>query len=124
MNAAVVPEGWVVWTESEQKIVLAYRPDIFDSESFPAPCLPTLYLTQGKQRRQPGDQTRPEDPWYVTLFLEPEIHRDRERFETREAAVEGMVALAEQFVGGDIAYRDLYQVPRKAYLDELDDLTG
>jgi hypothetical protein len=119
-----LPEAWVVWTDESQRSVLTYRPDVFDTQAFPAPCLPTIYLTKGKRRRRPGDQTRPTDPWYVTLYLEPEIERPAEQFDSREAAVEGACALARRFADGEIDYRALYQVPRPEYFEKLDELTG
>jgi len=124
MDFDSLDEDWVVWTESERKAVLAYRPDVFDSEAFPAPCLPTIYVTKGRRRRKPGVETRPTDPWFVTLYLEPEIERSPDRYETRAAAISGATELAASFAAGDVDYRSLYQVPREAYLDELDSLTG
>ena len=121
-----LPEGWVVWNEADDRCVVVYRPDVFDTTAFDAACLPTIYLTRGRRSRRPGRQRAPgtEDTWYVTLFLEPEVERDAETFDTRSEAVRGMVALAERFAAGEVAYRDLYQVPREAYLEKLDELTG
>ncbi|MFB6183529.1 MAG: DUF5820 family protein [Haloarculaceae archaeon] len=124
MGFEALPDGWTVWSDESEKCVLAYRPDVFDGQAFPAPCLPTLYLTKGKRRRRPGRRTRPGDSWFVTLYLEPEVNRDADRYDTREAAVDGAVDLAGRFADGDVAYRDYYQVPRPDYLDRLDELTG
>lgn len=117
-------DDWVVWADGREKAVLAYRPDVFDGDAFPAPCMPTIYLTKGRLRRQPGRQTRPDDPWYVTLYLEPDVDRDADRYESREAAEEGATDLAERFARGDVDYRSLYQVPRPEYFEKLDELTG
>ncbi|WP_246983237.1 DUF5820 family protein [Halorientalis marina] len=120
-----LPAGWQVWNSEETRSILAYRPDVFDSESFPAPCLPTIYLSKGRRGRRPGQhRPAPEDPWYVTLFLEPDVNRDPETFDSREAAVAGVRDLAARFAAGELDYRALYQVPREDYLDELDELTG
>jgi len=116
-------EDWTVWNKTETELVLAYRPDVFDSEQFPAPCLPTIYLTRGKRTRRPGADRTGED-WYVRLYLEPEVDRDAETAPDRDDAVEVAVDLANRFAAGEIDYRGLYQVPREAYLDELDSLTG
>lgn len=118
--------GWTVWHEGTERCVLVYRPDVFDTQSFPAPCLPTIYLTHGRRSRRPGSERNPNtgDRWYVTLFLEPEVERDPEQFETREAAVSGAVDIAERFATGEIDYRELYQVPREDYFEKLDELTG
>ena len=120
-----VPEGWVVWHEEPTKLVLAYRPDVFDSTAFPAPCLPTVYATKGKRDRRPGRNVPdPDDPWYVTRYLEPDVARETESFDTRGAAATGACDLARAFHAGEFDYRALYQVPREAYLDRLDELTG
>lgn len=117
--------AWSVWSEERHRVVLVYRPDIFDSQAFPAPCLPTIYLTKGRRNRRPGDQRpRPDDPWYATLSLEPEVTDERADFEGREQAIDGVHDIAAAFAAGEIDYRSLYQVPREAYLDKLDELTG
>lgn len=123
MDLSALSADWTVWNQTEAKLILAYRPDIFDSESFPAPCLPTIYLTRGRRTRRPGADRTGED-WYVTLYLEPDVERGPEAYPEREAAVEAAVSLANRFAEGDVDYRALYQVPREAYLDELDELTG
>lgn len=123
MDLSALASDWTVWNETEEKLILAYRPDVFDTERFPAPCLPTIYLTRGRRTRRPGAERTGQD-WYVTLYLEPEVERDADSYETRDAAVEGAVDLANRFAAGSLDYRSLYQVPRDAYLDELDDLTG
>ncbi|MFB1064082.1 DUF5820 family protein [Natrinema sp. H-ect4] len=124
-----LPDGWTVWSQGEDgRLVLAYRPDVFNAADFPAPCLPTLYLTHGKRTRRPGvnpADTADSADWFVTLYLEPDVSLNETlRFPTREAALERTVALARQFDDGEIDYRSLYQVPREEYFDRLDDLTG
>lgn len=120
-----LPAGWTVWNESEHRCVLVYRPDVFDTYDYPAPCLPTIYLTHGRRSRRPGtDRSTVGDSWYVTLYLEPDVDRDADRFAAREAAVTGAIDLAERFATGAIDYRGLYQVPRKEYFAKLDELTG
>lgn len=125
MSFADLAAGWEVWNEGENRSVLAYRPDVFDGSQFPAPCMPTIYLTKGRRGRRPGPhRTSPGDPWYVTLILEPDVTADPETYDTREGAMNGAVALAERFATGEIDYRSLYQVPREAYFEKLDELTG
>lgn len=121
-----LPDGWRVWTDDEDTAVLVYRPDVFDSQQYPAPCLPTIRVARRpptERKRRPG--STPEG-WFVSLRLEPEVRvKDADaRFDTRDAAEAGAVDLAERFAAGDVDYRGAYQVPREAYLDELDDLTG
>ncbi|TYL40658.1 hypothetical protein CV102_03580 [Natronococcus pandeyae] len=124
-----LPDAWEVWSAGEDgRLVLAYRPDVFNGEAFPAACLPTLYLTHGKRTRRPGtnptDRTL-ENDWFVTLYLEPDVSlNDTHRFETRAEGLECTVELAQRFDNGEIDYRDLYQVPRERYFERLDELTG
>ena len=126
---ASLPGGWVPWSEeADGRTVLAYHPDVFDGSNFPAACLPVLYVTHGARTRRPGmnptDRTTGDD-WFVTLYLEPDVHlRPVRRFETREAAIEDAYTLAARFDAGEVDYRGLYQVPREDYLDRLDELTG
>jgi hypothetical protein len=121
-----LPDGWVRWSEAEEKLVWAYRPDVFDGGEYPPPCLPTLYVTRGRRSRRPGAgrDPAPDASWYVTLFLEPEVSRDAEAFADRPAALDGARALAREFAAGEVDYRGLYQVPREAYFERLDELTG
>jgi hypothetical protein len=124
MDDGLAP-GWEVWSDEATKVVLAYRPDVFNTTDYPAPCMPTVYLTKGKRSRRPGrDRPAPEDAWYVTLYLEPEVSRETERFDSREAAVAGAREVAARFAAGEVDYRDLYQVPREEYFAALDELTG
>lgn len=125
MSYDALPDGWSVWNdEPDGRSILAYRPDVFDSRTFPAPCLPTIYVSNRSQRRRPGASQVETDTWHVTLFLEPEIEGPTETYDSREAAVDGAVDLARRFADGEIDYRSLYQVPRPDYFDRLDALTG
>lgn len=121
-----VPDGWQVWSDADDRLVLAYRPDVFDGGDFPPPCLPTIYVSRGRRGRRPGVRRDPPPgtPWYVTLFLEPEIEGEPEAFDSRAAARDGARELARRFADGDVDYRGLYQVPREAYFEKLDELTG
>jgi hypothetical protein len=124
MGFDALPEGWETWSDGTEKSVLVYRPDVFDGAAFPAPCMPTIYVTKGRRRRKPGRETRPDDPWYVTLFLEPEVSGEERSYDDRAAAEAAATELAAAFGDGEIDYRGLYQVPREEYFAELDRLTG
>lgn len=125
MSLERLPDGWGVWSDEATKVVLSYRPDVFDTAAFPPPCMPTIYVTKGRRSRRPGrNDPAPDDPWYVTLFLEPEVNRPADEYGTRGEATAGATDLARRFVEGDVDYRGLYQVPRPEYLDKLDELTG
>ena len=124
MNSDALPAGWQVWHESEARVILAYRPDVFDSEAFPAPCMPTIYVTSGSPRRRARSADSGATTWAVTLFFEPEIEATTDQYDDREAAIDGAIGAAQRLVDGEIEYRDLYQVPREDYFDKLDDLLG
>ena len=122
-----LPDDWVVWNdEPDGRSVLAYRPDVFDSQAFPPECMPTIYLTSGRPSRRPArsDPVESGTAWNVTLYLEPDVERSADSYEDRADAVEGAVALAERFAEGDVDYRELYQIPREEYFEKLDELTG
>ncbi|MFB6177101.1 MAG: DUF5820 family protein [Halobaculum sp.] len=120
-----LPDGWRVWSqERDGRVVLAFRPGTFDGSDYPAECLPTIYLSNGSRRRRPGAGGRTTDAWHVTLYLEPDVDCGTDRYDDRAAAIDGAVALAERFAHGEIDYRDAYQLPREAYFDALDRLTG
>ncbi|TYT62190.1 DUF5820 family protein [Natrialba swarupiae] len=128
-DLATLPPAWEIWSDGEDgRLVLAYRPDVFDGDEFPAACLPTLYLTHGRRTRRPGQNptdSTGDDDWFVTLYLEPDVSLEGgERFSTRADALKSVVELADRFDDGEIDYRGLYQVPRERYFDRLDELTG
>lgn len=125
MTLDTLPEGWTVWNEEpEGRVILAYRPDIFDADAFPAECLPTIYVTNGSRNARPGAGQLQTDEWHATLFAEPEIELTTEQRDSRDAAIETAVAIAERFAAGEVDYRGAYQVPREEYFAELDELTG
>ena len=123
LDAADLAEGWRLWNEEPNgRAIVVFRPDVFDADRFPAPCLPTVYLTNGSRRARPGAGQRRTDRWHVTLFLEPDVEAESTTFDERAAALEGVRDVTARFVAGEIDYRGAYQVPREAYLDELDEL--
>ncbi|WP_226023490.1 DUF5820 family protein [Halomicrobium salinisoli] len=123
MSLDDAPRGWEVWSDEPDKVVLAYRPDVFDGGDLPPQCMPTLYLTRGRRDRRPGGQ-RAGASWYVTLYLEPEVDREVGSYPTRAEAEDAATDVAADFDAGEVDHRDFYQVPREEYLDRLDELTG
>ena len=124
-----LPDGWVVWSdEADDRVVYAYRPDVFDATEFPAACLPVCYLTRSDGSRQPGRNPADRsstDEWLVTLYLEPTVVvGDVNRFDSRDDAESFVGDLLTRFADGTIDYREAYQLPREEYLDRLDELTG
>ncbi len=123
-----LPESWTVWNHVEgDRLILAYRPDVFDGSEFPPACLPTLYVREGEQDlRRAGERPTPATAgsWTVTLFLEPEVSASFGSYDTWAAAVERATDVATDFDGGGVDVRGLYQLPREGYLDRLERLTG
>ncbi|NHX37650.1 MULTISPECIES: DUF5820 family protein [Halolamina] len=125
MGLEDLPEEWTVWTEQRDgRVILAYCPDVFDADEFPAACLPTIYVTNGSRADRPGAGQYATEQWHATLFAEPEVEIANETRESRAAAVEAAVDVAARFAAGEIDYRGAYQQPRERYLHELDELTG
>ena len=120
-----LPTGWRLWNEEpDGRVILAYRPDVFDADRFDPACLPTIYLSNGARRRRPSAGAVETDEWHVTLFLEPEVEVEQTVYDDRESGLTGAIAVAERFAAGEVDHRGAYQVPREAYLDELDRLVG
>lgn len=120
-----LPEGWSVWHEADEgRVVLVFRPDVFDTERFPAACLPTLLVSQRPPRERLPRLDAERTDWYVALRLEPEVlvRGVGGRHESRTDAVADAIEVARAFAAGQIDVRAAYQVPRDAYLDELESL--
>ena len=126
IDEATLGDGWRVWNAEDDRVILAFRPDVFDGTDFPPACLPTIYVTRGRRTRRPeGNRNLPPDaPWMVTLFLEPDVDRSPEAHDSRADALDTAVELTRRFSAGELDYRALYQVPREAYFEKLDELTG
>ena len=122
-----LPDGWQVWNaEDGGRVVLAYRPDVFDGEAFPAACLPTLTVAPGPSPDAPPERRARSGRWYAALYLEPDV-RVRAcdaSHDTRDGAVAAAVETARAFAAGGVDYRGAYLEPRADYLDRLDALVG
>jgi hypothetical protein len=118
------PPGWTVWNnEPRGRRILVFRPDVFnESNDLPAPCLPTILVSNRSEAPRPGASRVRTGTWRVVLTLEPEVEAAREEFDTRAAAVSGANNLAARFADTEIDYRAAYQVPRPAYFERLDEL--
>lgn len=121
------PDGWTVWHEDPGgRLVLAFRPDVFDAGEYPPACLPTITVGPGSTPDQPFDRRVRSAEWHVALYLEPTVRVRAEdaTFGDRGDAVDAAVDLASRFAAGHVDYRPAYLDPRAAYLDRLDALTG
>ena len=121
------PAGWRVWNEEPgRRLVLAYRPDVFDSEAFPAACLPTITVAPGKGPDQLPERRIQQSGWYRAFYLEPTVRVGRAdaTYDTWDDAVAGAHEAAAAFLDGGLDYRGAYQQPREAYLAKLDELVA
>ena len=121
-----LPSGWTVWNDEPRgRLILVFRPDVFnESNDLPAPCLPTILVSNRSRAARPGASRVRTGTWHVVLTLEPEVEAVAEEYDSRAAAVDGANDLARRFAEGQIDYRAAYQVPRGAYLDRLDEAIG
>lgn len=117
-----LPDAWDVWSaEPHGRVVLAFRPDMFDAERFPEPCLPTIYISPERDRRTlPADATTRR--WRVELRLEPDVLIADRRSDDWNGAVVAATDLARAFLAGEFSLRTAYHDPPAAYLDALEDL--
>ena len=120
------PGGWTVWNDEPRgRRILVFRPDEFnESNDLPAPCLPTILVSNRSRRSRPGASRVRTGTWRAVLTLEPEVEAVVETYESREAAVDGANDLARRFADGGVDYRAAYQVPREQYFERLDAVLG
>ena len=118
------PSGWTVWNDEPRgRRILVFRPEVFnESNDLPAPCLPTILISNRSRAARPGASRVRTGTWHAVLTLEPEVEAVVEEFDTRAAAVEGANGIARRFAAGEVDYREVYQVPREAYFERLDEV--
>jgi len=116
------PPGWTVWNDEPRgRRILVFRPDVFnESNDLPAPCLPTILVSNRSRASRPGASRVRTGTWHAVLTLEPEVEAAAEKYDSREAAVVGATDIARMFAVGEIDYRAAYQVPRESYFERLD----
>ncbi|GGI99055.1 hypothetical protein GCM10008995_06150 [Halobellus salinus] len=120
------PPGWTVWNDEPRgRRILVYRPEVFnEANDLPAPCLPTILVSNRSRAPRPGASRVRTDTWRAVLTLEPEVEAVTEAYDTRAAAVEGANDIASRFAAGAVDYRAAYQVPREDYFERLDEVIG
>ncbi len=126
MALADLPADWSVWDQVDgDRLILVFRPDIFDGSQFPPACLPTIYVREGEQDLRhagPAPAAGTEGRWMVTLILEPEVSARIGETKSYDSAKELAVETATDFVAGELDIEGMYQLPRTAYLSALREL--
>jgi hypothetical protein len=125
-GASDPPPGWTVWNDEPRgRRILVFRPDVFnESNDLPAPCLPTILVSNRSQAPRPGAHRVRTGTWRAVLTMEPEVEAVAETFDGRDEAVAGADDIARRFADGEVDYRAAYQVPREAYFERLDEVVG
>lgn len=120
------PSGWTVWNDEPRgRRILVFRPEVFnESNDLPAPCLPTILVSNRSQAARPGASQVRTGTWHAVLTLEPDVEAVAEEYNSRAAAVAGADDIARRFAGGEVDYRAAYQVPREGYFERLDGVVG
>lgn len=112
----------MVWSE-EDGLVVCYRPDVFDGESYPRPCLPTMTVSEADVGTVGG-----REGWRVTFYLEADVPaRELESvFVDYDEAVDYVVDVAGRFVEAELDLRGFYADGdvRDTYVEKLDSMTG
>lgn len=91
-----LPDGWVVWSEDDG-LVVCYRPDIFNGDDYPRPCLPLVTVTEADRGTAGG-----RDGWRVTFHVEADVpaRRLRNFVAGYDEAVDYVVEIARGFNEG------------------------
>jgi hypothetical protein len=118
------PSGWTVWNDEPRgRRILVFHPEVFnESNDLPAPCLPTVLVSNRSRAARPGAARVRTGTWHVVLTLEPEVEAVAEEYDSRADAVAGANDIARRFAAGEIDYRAAYQVPREEYFERLDEV--
>jgi hypothetical protein len=126
VSSQAPPSGWTVWNDEPRgRRILVFRPEVFnENNDLPAPCLPTILVSNRSRAARPGASRIRTDTWHAVLTLEPEVEAVAEEFDSRAAAVEGANDLASRFAAGEVDYRAAYQVPREDYFERLDEVVS
>ncbi|MDZ7688560.1 MAG: DUF5820 family protein [Halobacteriales archaeon] len=91
-----LPEGWVVWSEDDG-LVVCYKPDVFDGDDYPCPCLPLITVTKADRGTVGG-----REGWHVTFHVEADVpaHSLRKTVAGYDEAVDYVVKTATKFNEG------------------------
>jgi hypothetical protein len=117
-----LPEGWYVWSD-EDGLVACYKPDVFDADKYPRPCLPLITVTEASRGTASG-----RDGWRVSLHIEADVPARgvRRTAPDYETALDHAVAVARDFAAGEYDIAGFYAEGdvREEYVARLEDEVG
>ncbi|MFP4174413.1 MAG: DUF5820 family protein [Halobacteriales archaeon] len=117
-----LPDGWYVWSD-EDGLVACYRPDIFDADEYPRPCLPLITVTEASRGTAGG-----RDGWRVTFHVEADVPARglRKTVAGYDSAVDYAVEIARNFAEGEYDIAGFYAEGdvRDEYVARLEHETG
>lgn len=125
-DLSTLADGWEIWNnEPHGRIILVFRPDIFNTTDYPPACLPTITIGPGTRPNAPPDHRQASNAWHVVLYLEPRVRITTKdtSVPTRPEAIDYALSLSHEFTNGNIDFDDAYIEPRPEYLTKLNQLT-
>lgn len=125
-DLSTLADGWEIWNNEPQgRIILAFRPDIFNTTDFPPACLPTITIAPGPSPNAPPDYRQASTAWHVALYLEPRVRVTNKdtTVSTRPEAIDCGTTLSHEFTDGQIDFAAAYMDPRPDYITKLNQLT-
>lgn len=125
-DLSTLADGWEIWNdEPHGRVILAFRPDIFNTTDFPPACLPTITIAPGPSPNAPPDHRHASTAWHVVLYLEPRVRVTTKdtSVPSRPEAIDYAIQLTHEFTDGDIDFDDAYIDPRPDYITKLNELT-
>jgi hypothetical protein len=99
-----LPDGWVVWSEDDG-LVVCYKPEVFDGDEYPRPCLPLMTATKADRGTVGG-----REGWRVTFHVEADVpaHSLRKTVAGYDEAVDYVVKTAAKFNAGEYDPAEFY----------------
>ena len=116
-----LPEGWVVWSEDDG-LVVCYKPDVFNGDEYPRPCLPLITVTKADRGTVGG-----REGWRVTFHIEADVpaYDLRKVVIGYDEAIDYVVEIATNFNAGEYDFAEFYAEgdARDEYVARLEEET-
>jgi hypothetical protein len=117
-----LPDGWYVWSEDDG-LVVCYKPEIFDADQYPRPCLPLVTVTEADRGTVGG-----RDGWRVTFHVEADVpaYDLRKVVLGYDEAIDYVVEITRKFSRGEYDIAGFYAEgdARAEYVARLEEETG